>query len=620
MRYTEFSFKNFKGIESLVLPLTGDVTTLIGLNESGKTTLLEAIFCFTYGAEKLDMIDPGLASLRDPERWVPISRRANFTDVIEIAARVELDEDDQKAFRRHMKTVWGLTVSKVPTSLRITERYTFEDSRLKKSSKIWDGLEIQGTKGQQRNSRPYPGSSDEWKAAVAYLKDQLPSIWYFPNFLFDLPERFDLTSEDSAAAVAAGSVRSEESERNQFYRLTFERVLSQIGGGANLETHVLKRLESGDRVDERSLAAVLLEMGREITRTVFAGWNRIFGRPATAQEVDIQARRDEETNASYLELRIKGPDGYFDLSERSLGFRWFFMFLLMTSYRGLSSERSGVVFLLDEPASNLHSKAQAELLKSFEALSETCQLVYTTHSHHLINLKWLDASYVVANAALGDLSLDDYLAASGNSTTSISAVPYRRFVNDNPDRTSYIQPVLDVLDYRPSSLELVPASVLAEGKSDFYLLRYFIDVLGATPDLPVTPGTGAGSLDTLISLHLGWGRSFCVLLDGDAEGVKQRARYEEAFGTALSGRCVLLPEVTSVEVIVIEDLLDPVDRDNLLRAVHGEDPPPYSKKRLNSAIMELYARREVTEISDVSKRRVNALLSALQGLLRDHSL
>jgi len=26
------------------------VTTLIGLNESGKTTILEAIFCFSYGA------------------------------------------------------------------------------------------------------------------------------------------------------------------------------------------------------------------------------------------------------------------------------------------------------------------------------------------------------------------------------------------------------------------------------------------------------------------------------------------------------------------------------------------------------------------------------------------
>jgi AAA15 family ATPase/GTPase len=46
VRYTEFRFKNFKGIESMTLKLAGPVTTLIGLNESGKTTILEAIFCF----------------------------------------------------------------------------------------------------------------------------------------------------------------------------------------------------------------------------------------------------------------------------------------------------------------------------------------------------------------------------------------------------------------------------------------------------------------------------------------------------------------------------------------------------------------------------------------------
>ena len=53
MRYTQFRIENYKGIEQLTLRLTGDVTTLIGLNESGKTTILEAIYCFSYGKEDL---------------------------------------------------------------------------------------------------------------------------------------------------------------------------------------------------------------------------------------------------------------------------------------------------------------------------------------------------------------------------------------------------------------------------------------------------------------------------------------------------------------------------------------------------------------------------------------
>lgn len=98
MRYIEFQFENFKGIEKMSLPLSGDVTTLIGLNESGKTTVLEAIFCFSYGTEDLGGINPGLASLRDPQSWIPIAQRANFNKDIVIQATLSLDDSDTEAY------------------------------------------------------------------------------------------------------------------------------------------------------------------------------------------------------------------------------------------------------------------------------------------------------------------------------------------------------------------------------------------------------------------------------------------------------------------------------------------------------------------------------------------
>lgn len=610
LRYVEFRFKNFKGIEDLTLPLTGDVTTLIGLNESGKTTVLEAIFCFTYGAENLDMLDPGMASMRDPERWVPISKRGNFNDAIEIVAKLELDASDQRAYRAYMRQEHGLTVSQVPEFLTIIERYDFENSRLSKPSKFWPDLHVEGVTGKQKKPRTYGSKTPQWQGAVNHFKAELPSIWYFPNFLFELPERFDLAELEQTAA------RSDEDERNQFYRLTFERVLEQIGDGANLNTHVVDRLESNDRADVRSLSAVLLGMGREITKTVFEGWNRIFGRAPTAQEVDITADRDEETGASFLELKIKGPDGYFDLSERSLGFRWFFMFLLMTSYRGLSSERSGVVFLLDEPASNLHSSAQAELLKSFESLAQSCQLIYATHSHHLINLRWLDSAFVVSNAALGDLSLEDYLTANTRGRTQISATPYRRFVSENPDRTSYFQPVLEVLELRPSPLELVPSVVITEGKSDFYYLRYLVDVLGVSPDVRVIPGTGAGSLDVVVRLYVGWGKEFLLLLDGDKEGQKQRDRYIDEYGPLVADRIFTLKDLAIPRLREIEHLFSPDDRKLILGAVHGEKVPRYTKKALLAAVLELYARGDAVTLSSETIEAATALLEALDGRLK----
>lgn len=607
MRYRQFQFKNFKGIEEMTLNLTGPVTTLIGLNESGKTTVLEAIFCFSYGAEDLDVINPEMASLRVPDQWIPISKRANFNDTIEICAVVELDDEDRKALAKQMRSECGLTLTDLPDEIKICEHYAFENSRHVDTNRGW-WLDVCGTQGRQRNPRRFGATTEEWKAAVKFVKDHLPRIWYFPNFLFELPERF-------ALSPAANGSADEEQDKSRFYLSTFEKVLADVGADANIQAHIVDRLGSADRADKQSLNAVLLGMSRVITQTIFEGWDRIFGRRPTAQEVELEA--DTEGDAPYLELRIKGPDGYYDLSERSLGFRWFFMFLLMTSFHGQEETGPRSLFLLDEPASNLHSTAQAELLKSFETLVEKCELVYTTHSHHLIDVRWLDSAYVVKNAALGSLDFADYVTQRMGANTDVSATPYRRFVSEHPDQTSYFQPVLDLLEYRPSILEPVPNVVLVEGKSDFYLLRYARDVLGLGPDVKLVPGGGAGSLDALIRLHVGWAKSFVVLLDGDAEGEKQRARYEREFGPVIAGRCVLLPdlcgEATTKEA---EGLLTAADRETAISQAFPEGQPrPAEKKALSFAVREHYAQRRKVKLSPESCERITSLLQALESAL-----
>jgi hypothetical protein len=592
----------------MTLKLSGPVTTLIGLNESGKTTILEAIFCFSYGAEDLQVINPEMASLRVQEQWIPISERANFNDTIEICAVVDLSSEDRSALRGHMRREFGVSLVDIPRSIRICEKHVFENSRFKETQRLWT-LPLRGTQGRQRVPRPIAATSDEWRGALAYLKKQLPRIWYFPNFLFELPERFSLAAQDAIAGDA-------EQDKSEFYRSTFEQILAQLGSGANLQTHVVERLGSTERADQRSLNALLLDMGRVITTTIFEGWDRIFGRRPAAQEVELAA--DTDGDEAFLELRIKGPDGYYDLSERSLGFRWFFMFLLMTSFHGLDEESPQSLFLLDEPASNLHSTAQAELLKSFETLVEKCNLVYTTHSHHLIDVRWLDAAYVVKNAALGSLDFADYVTQRMGANTAISATPYRQFVAEHPDQSSYFQPVLDLLDYRPSLLEPVPTVVLVEGKGDFYLLRYVRDVLGLGTDLHLVPGGGAGSLEPLIRLHIGWAKSFVVLLDGDAEGRKQRERYESGFGPVIEGRCLLLPDLCGdSSAKKAEDLLDEDDRERIVRAIFtGDSPMPKPKKALHQAILELYARRESVPLSSASIERLDVLLRGLSDALQ----
>ena len=76
MKFTYFRFKNFKGIEDerldLVRSPTSSVYTLVGLNESGKTTILEAINYFAYKPESLDALNLESSDIGDIHNLIPI--------------------------------------------------------------------------------------------------------------------------------------------------------------------------------------------------------------------------------------------------------------------------------------------------------------------------------------------------------------------------------------------------------------------------------------------------------------------------------------------------------------------------------------------------------------------
>ena len=236
-----------------------------------------------------------------------------------------------------------------------------------------------------------------------------------------------------------------------------------------------------------------------------------------------------EDGRRYLELSIEGDDGLYYIDERSLGFRWFFVFSLITKYKRSDPPHSqGIVYLFDEPASNLHAGAQSQLLNSLERLSPDCTIIYTTHSHYLINPNWLENTYVVINKGFDYDNAIEYVPKG----TDVTIERYRSFAAKHPDQTRYFQPILDVLDYKPSRLEMVEDVVMVEGKNDFYTLEYMKKVagIGSSGDIQLVPGNGAGSLDTVIRLYLGWAKEFVVLLDSDKEGAIQKRRYTDTFG------------------------------------------------------------------------------------------
>ena len=392
---------------------------------------------------------------------------------------------------------------------------------------MW-GLSTRGRSALQPRFATFVLGGTDWQTIITVVKKFLPRIVYFPNFLFEFPDKIYLENPPA------------DEKKHTFYRTVLQDVLDAIGDKTNISEHILARAKSTEEFDKKSLDSVLLKMGAHITKTIFSNWDKIFKRPAGKKEIEV--RIDKDARAAYFaQLRLKDGSGYYEISERSLGFRWFFTYLLLTQYRGFRKEGPRhVVFLFDEPASNLHPSAQAQLLDSFQSLPDGCNLIYTTHSHHLIKPEWLEGAFVVKNEGL------DYSKGEEEYTsrqTLITLQRYREFAAKHPNQTTYFQPVLDVLDYAPTRLEMVPDVVMVEGKNDFYALRYMRSHIAGSPDLHLLPGGGAGSLDTLIRLYVGWGRNFIILLDADDEGGTQRDRYVRAFGSLVAGRVFTLADL-----------------------------------------------------------------------------
>src|SRR5690606_25717920 len=97
----------FKGIEDQTVDLTrnvgSNIFTLVGLNESGKTTILEAINYFAHKPESLDVLGLDSYEIEDIHNIIPINKRDNFNDSIRIEAGLELSDDEINEIKKEYK-------------------------------------------------------------------------------------------------------------------------------------------------------------------------------------------------------------------------------------------------------------------------------------------------------------------------------------------------------------------------------------------------------------------------------------------------------------------------------------------------------------------------------------
>lgn len=624
MKLTGFDIKTFKGIKDAKIRFDFDdiarVHTLVGLNESGKTTLLEAIHSFSPDFETQLVVRNAKTVQEQREQAVPRDKIASFTGEVSIAANVIASPDDWRHLRDELLTDHELVLEEtsLPDAFTLRLVHTYKNGDYQRTCR---NIDIKSLKIRRKRQKHFRSPDlEELNVFGRLIRARLPTVAYYPTFVFDFPKRIYLTDRDKGP-------------RNQFYRRLFQDILDYDGSGYTIEDSIVSRLHRTENQahwekwfptfvgtsEEDKVKQVIARAERAVTKLVFSKWNEVFGENAGAKEISIELQYERGKNVqledgteegasvhdAYIRFRIKDGPNIFSVDDRSLGFRWFFSFLLFTQFRIHRENHRATIFLFDEPASNLHAAAQKKLLESFPAIAKAPhRLFYSTHSHYMVEPKWLEQAYIVFDRLSSpDESIID-ASTQSDSTVDVKVVPYRQFVQERPSQTSYFQPILDTLEVKPSSFDYRLGGLIVEGKSDFYFVRFASMITGV--DLgPIFPAYGSGTMGSLVALHRGWGLPVRILFDSDRGGKDGQKKLKREL--ALSD-CEYI-ELSSIcgSTKTIEGLFSESDIDHLV-SFGGIN----RKTALLRRVQELLAANEHPKLDKTTMKNMEAISNALK--------
>lgn len=608
MFYQKFKIKEYKGIEEVNLDLSNSkILTLVGLNESGKTTILESINWFYKLIKGYTPTGQEINSFRPKE--------IAFTGVIEMSSILILEEDDIKQLEGYWKSLNKRKKLEIPKEFSCNFRLHFNVSEY---NKIEDEYEF-SAKSISAKRNLHDTDYNSWKALVDYIKTQLiPEILFYEDFIFNIPDQIKFLNNPTEDQQIKDEL---DKQLNKQWQLVLNDILKTVDSRfSSFQEYVGNKWNS----DNDSARGRITAMEGLLNDKITNAWKELFQKGSKKLNFkEIKLVPTPEGNYLNVSFKVKTDDNKeFSINERSKGCKWFFSFLLFTEFR--KTRTKNILFLLDEPASNLHSSAQVKILEAIEELGKDSMVIYTTHSHHLINPKWLAGAYIIINETItenrleGDITFDE--------GAKITAERYFNYVGKGLGSTkmSYYQPILDRLDYAPSAVEPIPEIVITEGRDDWYTFQYFNKIIfSGKYKIKFYPGAGKDQLWEPIRIYLSWGKKFLVILDGDEGGKKSKETYLREFDLFVQNKIFTLEDITK-QKFEIEDLINVVDMKNIIDTVFGkgtydsgENNQSFTKSKINLAIKQLLVNKTKITIHKNTKDNFQKLFKFITKKLSD---
>lgn len=280
-------------------------------------------------------------------------------------------------------------------------------------------------------------------------------------------------------------------------------------------------------------------------------WQQSIGRN---NKINIQFELDHYSSSHagkagkpYLEFWIKDEGERLYPKQRSRGVRWFLSFYMELKASACENSKP-LVLLVDEPGVSLHARAQEDVLKVFEDISQKIQVIYTTHSPHLVEINKLHRVLAVQRD-----DIDNF-----RSTTRI--LDPLQLSTATADTLTPLQSILG----NPMGKEgfsIVRFNLIVNDIGSFYLLNAIILITGFRGNISIIPSTDISSMPLLCNILMGWGMEFGVLLfENENENQIEENLRRTVFNTAKTGKDLIIKLPESFQNA--EDLLSTLDFKN----------------------------------------------------------
>ncbi|MEU0482828.1 AAA family ATPase [Streptosporangium sp. NPDC006013] len=542
------------------------VTCLVGKNESGKTSILQAIY-----------------------RTNPITP-ADFDEVLDFPSKLT------RQLKR--KPDSRITAIKATFSLTDEEIAEIEDDL---GPGALTGRILTVNYGYRYRARTYGFSSDE-AAIVKHLRGQLdislpvyPKVTRAATLADFLAAMEEIEGPSGAIQKMISRIRSWRKQDVDCYLIDehFKRLLPKfvyfgdydiMPGKVSVPDLIERRATGALEIGEQALLSLLNQAGanleefgqtdnherliREAENASNAITDEVFDFWSQNKELEVELRiLEPEPNAQpplhrgpILQVRVRNSRHRVTVpfDERSRGFVWFFSFLAY--FTDLEDTNDGnLILLLDEPGLSLHGRAQEDLLRLIdERLAPEHQVIFTTHSPFMVDPAHLDRVRTVMD--------------HDGHGTKVSAEIFKA-----DDDTVF--PLLAAMGIElTQTLFIGEHNLLLEGPSDLIYLDILTDAIEAQGKLGLDPAWikipigGAGKLSTFATLLGANKLDVAVMVDSSTTGVGAIKRLRDN-GQLRDKALIEISEFTSANDADIEDLFEPDFYLDLVNRAYSKDLP-----------------------------------------------